>query len=323
MATNTIAQTFENVKTFPEKKARTQYLEGFSKDDYDPNNYDMSGQLRATLEDSILLGTNAQAFNLLAAVDAIDHIPGAGENFVPLNGFANFYGVSEEYLKSVLYRRKFIQKHYPLDIKRVYASGLTKDNGIPISPDVYLKVPGRDDLLRYRLSDAYGAPCVSLPRNKSFLIYSPRIVLATALFLLFTDKSGKNNTAKKVALAIKRSDYRVIPPEQEHTEEPIIPRGTLPLLDNGKIELTMDLLDYIIRKTSSVAIGSLLQSINIPEEKQVAEQPVKNKVEKPEGWDDILAKWKYGKLTTHKAAKMAGMSVNTFRDYATGKKTFD
>lgn len=323
MATKNIAQTFDNVKAFPKEKTRKQYLEGFSKSDYDPKHYDMSGQLRAALEDAILSGTNAQAFAILGAVDVIDHIPGSGENFVPLNGFANFYGVSEEYLKSVLYRRKFIQKHYPLDIRRVYASDLTKDEGIPILPDDYLKVPGRDDLLRYRLSDAYGAPCVSLPRNKSFLIYSPRIVLATALFLLFTDKSGKNNTAKKVALAVKRSDYRVAPQEQESTVSQLIPRDTLPLLENGKIELTMDLLDYIIRKTSSVAIGSLLQSINVPEGKQAAAQPVKNKVEKPEGWDDILAKWKYGKLTTHKAAKMAGMSVNTFRDYATGKKTFD
>lgn len=325
MATSTIAQTFDSVKTLSEKteQKKQQYLEGFSQADYDPTRYDMSGQLRSKLEEIIMAGTNAQAFSILSAVDVIDHIPGAGENFVPLNGFANFYGVSEEYLKGVLNRHKFLQKNYPDDVKRVYAADIVKDDGIPLVRDAYCKVPGRDDLSRYRLLDAYGAPCVSLPKKNSFFIYSPRVVLATALSLLYTDKSDENCTAKKVALAIKRSDYRVIPQEQEPSEEPHIPRNTLPLLGNGRIELTMDLLDYIIRKTSSEMISNLLQSFNVSGEKQTSAPSVINKVEKPKDWDDILAKWKYGKLTTHKAAKMTGMSVTSFQDYASGKKTFD
>lgn len=43
---------------------------------------------------------------------------------------------------------------------------------------------------------------------------------------------------------------------------------------------------------------------------------------KPDGWDDILIKWRYGKLSEDKAAKMVGMSATDFRDYATGKRTF-
>lgn len=316
MADTTIPQTVQLRKSFSNKK---QYLEGFSKADYDMSRYDMSGQLRCKLEKAILSGTNEQAFTILSAVDAIDHIPGAGEKFVPLNGFASYYGVSEEYLKGVLNRRRFLQKKYPNDVKRIYASDISGNEGIPLSRDNYMKVPGRDDLIRYRLSDAYGVPCVSLPKRNSFLIYSPKIVLATALHLLFTDKSGANNTAKKVALAVKRSDYRVVVPEPEESEDKTAPENVLAMSENGGIALSKELLDYIVRIAVRYTLDELADTV-VPTE---LHKPKALVMKKPDGWDGILAKWKYGKLTTHKAAEISGMSVNEFRDYATGKKTFD
>lgn len=323
MAKGSIAQTFGDVNTKNSTSVRGQYLIGFSMADYDQTRYDMSGQLRCEVEKVILSRTNEQAFSILGTVDVIDHIPGAGENFIPLNGFANYYGVSEEYLKGVLNRRRYLQKNYPEDIKRVYATDIIRNPGVPLLKDNYLKVPGRDDLLRCRLSDSYGPPCVSFPKNKSFLIYSPRIVLATALSLLYTDKSGENNTAKKVTLAIKRSDYRVVEEEPEEPDDGIIPYDGLTVNPNGGVTLSRELLDYIIRKTTSEAIGKLVKSIAEMEEPSTTLPPAQSKNEKPEGWDDIVAKWKYGKLTTHKAAKMVGLSVTGFKDYASGKKTFD
>lgn len=177
--------------------------------------------------------------------------------------------------------------------------------------DDYWKVSGRDDLVRYRLSDAYGPSCVSLPRRYTFLIYSPRIVLATALFLLFTDKSGENNTAKRIALAIKRSDYRVITESkpEDSVENITVPVDAIPVEKDGEIKLSRELVNDIVRIVTEVVLEHQTQNAQ--------------KQKKPDGWDDILAKWRYGKLTTHKAAKMANMSVTEFRDYATGKKTFD
>lgn len=315
MANSNIAQTFDSVKSFP-KKSRTkkQYLEGFSKEDYDLNSYGMSGQLRGKLEMAILSGTNAQAFSILSAVDVIDHIPGAGENFVPLNGFASFYGVTEEYLKGVLTRRGFIKKNHPDDIIRISSEDISGHPDIPLVKDDFWKVPGRDDLVRYRLSDAYGPPCVSLPRRYTFQIYSPRIVLATALSLLFTDKSGENNTVKRVALATKRSDYRVAVEEKESESAPenvSIPDDAIPLGKDGEIKLSRELLDYIMRTFAEIIL-----------ELQKQAQAVEKR-QKPAGWDDIQAKWKHGKLTTHKAAKAAGMTASEFCDYMNGKKTFD
>jgi len=109
-----------------------------------------------------------------------------------------------------------------------------------------------------------------------------------------------------VALAIKRSTYRVIAEKPEEPDTGVVPNDGLPMSPNGDVMLSRELLDYIVR----VAVKEALDSRG-------------NKVRKPDGWDDIVAKWKYGKLTTHKAAKMAGMSVSSFHDYATGKKTFD
>ncbi len=313
MAKANIAQAFDSVKTVSERNhcKNRQYLEGFSKADYDPNHYDMSGQLRSALKKAILSGTNEQAYTILCAVDVIDHIPGAGGNYIPLNGFASFYGVTEEYLKSVLTRRGFIQKNYPDDIFRVSSEDIAQESDIPLVKDDYWKVSGRDDLVRYRLSDAYGPSCVSLPRRYTFLIYSPRIVLATALFLLFTDKSGENNTAKRIALAIKRSDYRVITESkpEDSVENITVPVDAIPVEKDGEIKLSRELVNDIVRIVTEVVLEHQTQNAQ--------------KQKKPDGWDDILAKWRYGKLTTHKAAKMANMSVTEFRDYATGKKTFD
>lgn len=313
MANNNIAQAFDCVKAFPQKKPKknTQYLEGFSKEDYDQTCYAMSGQLRSKLEDAILSGTNAQAFSILSAVDVIDHIPAAGENFVPLNGFANFYGVTEEYLKGVLIRHGLIKKNHPNDIIRVSSEDISNHPDIPLVKDDFWKVPGRDDLVRYRLSDAYGPPCVSLPRRYTFLIYSPKIVLVTALSMLYTDKSGENNTAKKVALAVKRSEYRVITEDEAEgaTRDTGIPADAIPVGKNGEISLDIELLNHIIRTTTETILEYQAAAVK--------------KRRKPDGWDDIQTKWKHGKLTTHKAARAVGMTVAEFCDYANGNKTFD
>lgn len=257
MANNIITQTLPPRNTFPCKK---EYLEGFFRTDYDITDYSMSCQLRNKMVDAILAGTNEQAFSILCAVDNIDHIPGAGENFVPLNGFANFYGVSEEFLGGVLTRRKFLHKNYPEDIKRVHASDLLHTKAVPLVADNHWRVSGRNDLVRYRIAGYYGYPCVSFPKNdKSFLIYSPRIVLATALHLIDVDKSGDIDTAKKVALAVKRSDYRIIPNKPENPEA--TPEDNFPITSKGDVKLSRELLDYIIHTVTKDAINGLAETI--------------------------------------------------------------
>lgn len=258
MAINTITQTAPSCKSVSDKN---QYLKGFSRNDYNPEIYNMSAQLRDELEKAIMAGTNKQAFDILCSVETIDHIPGAGNNFVPLNGFAKFYGISEQYLTGVLARRRFILKLCPEDIKRMYRTAIFRNADIPLKPDGYLDTAGREDLIRYRLSDSYGPPCVSLPKRNSFAVYSPRMVLATALSLLQTDKSGENTTAKRVALAIKRSSYRII------KEKPSAPEGcgglddSLPVAANGDVVLSRELLTYIIRSTTKEALEGFVETI--------------------------------------------------------------
>lgn len=308
MATSTIPQTAPLRKGFSRED---QYIDGATWKDYDLNCCDISYTMRVALERAILSGTNEHAFEILSVVGAIDNIPGAGKNFVPLNGLDSFYGVTEEYLKGVLARRGFIQKNYPDDILRVSSWNILRDPDVPLDRDFAKRVPGRDDLIRYRLSNHFGTYCVSFPTSCTFLIYSPRIALVTALFLLRADKSGEDTMAKRVALAIKRSDYRVIAANKpaDDAEDAPIPADAVPIEDDGGVKLSRELIDEIVRIVTEVVLEQQAKVV----EKQV----------KPDNWDDILVKWKYGKLSTYKAARAVGMSADAFYDYARGKKTFD
>jgi len=222
----------------------------------------MCGEFRSAMVKAILYGTNEQAFTILNTVAAIDHIPGGGQNFVPLNGFANFYNVSEKYLRGVLTRRGFIQKNYPKDVKRVCTIDLFRQGAVPLSPDKYYVVPGRDDLLCYRLADCYGTPCVSLPKRNSYLIYSPRMVLATALSLLFTDKSGGDNNAKRVAAAIKRSSYRLMEPERPLDPEPVRNTGTDGVrMTDSEVIISREMFDHMITTTVKSAVDRTVDRI--------------------------------------------------------------
>lgn len=260
-----ITQSDDNCKYFTES-GRKQYLLGFARMDYDFRNYEMTTQLKNELVDRILNGTNDQAFTILNSANIIEHIPGTEENFIPFNAIQKFYGVSEDYLKGVLTRRGFCKKKHPHDIQRTSTMELLAKSKIPLERCLLPKCNTEpDDLCNYSLKGAYNEFCVSLPKSRSFQIYSSRIVLAMALILSYADKSAGDNNIKKVLSGIKQSLYRVNKdePHVAVSEVQATPIDVIPVNSNGEFTLSMDFFTHMLKATAKeVASAVVLEMQN-------------------------------------------------------------
>lgn len=70
-------------------------------------------------------------------------------------------------------------------------------------------------------------------------------------------------------------------------------------------------------------VSAALSEVRSDERKKDQPVPYGNrKLRRPQNWDEICEGWRSGKVSTSKAAEMAGMSRTSFCSYATGKKTF-
>lgn len=348
MAKKNIAQTFENVK---QEIAITSgvlfcegidYLIGMSSVDCNMNDHRVSGVLRSEMVRQIMTGSNELALAVLSSVGSIGFVPGIGENCIPLNEFADFYGVSEKYLSELLTRRKF-HGLYPKDVSRMYLSDILKDGAPIVSCCGNQKKSAA--LKTFHIAGSHGRLNVSLPQKRMFNLYSPRLVLTTALMMVYTDKSEVEGNIKKTLLALKRSPYRFIKKEDEKIERDdgvrITATGDIVLspevlthslknaVKDGMSEAVAMSVKLAVKEAVSEAMAEFRAS---SEKKKVpvtdyasAKKPGKfpSKLKKPDNWDSVLNAWRSGKLTVKQAAALAGMSVSSFRSYASGQKTFD
>ncbi len=163
----------------------------------------------------------------------------------------------------------------------------------------------------------------------------PRLVLAAALAMAYTDKSGLDSNIKKTLLALKRSPYRF---EKKTEVEPMNesdqhkPSDGIPVTDHGDLLLSPELFTHMIKTAVKEAVSEVLSKVQVvaavppvpaPAVSVAPKRRFSAKMKKPAEWEAILALWKSGDLSAADAAKMAGMSESSFRNYSSGKKTFD
>lgn len=348
MVENNIAQTFENVKQEILTTSGvlfchgTDYLIGMSGVDCNMNDHRVSGFLRGELVRQIMAGSNEQALAVLSAVGNIGFVPGIGENSIPLNEFADFYGVSEKYLSDLLTRRRF-HVLYPKDVSRMYLSDILKADA-PIVPCCGNQKKS-DDLKTFHIIGSHGKLNVSLPQKRMFNLYSPRLVLTTALMMVYTDKSEVEGNIKRTLLALKRSPYRFIKKEDGKKEMD----DGVHITTTGDIVLSPEVLTHSLKTAVKDGLSEVVaMSVKLAVKEAVSEVMAEfciptakkkeqvtghtsakkhgkfpSKLKKPNNWDNVINAWNSGKLTVKQAAGLAGMSVSSFRSYAGGHKTFD
>lgn len=239
--------------------AKTECFVGFASIDSDMRDHRMSGLLRSELIKRIMAGSNEQALSILCAVAPIGFVPGIGEVSIPMNEFADFYGVTEEYLRGVLTRGRLLRKNYPDDVAR-YTCDEVLAAGAQITPCCNQYDAG--EYIKYRLT-AYGSRnWVSLPRQYKFSMLSPRLVLATALLMCYTEKNSEESTIKGVSLAIKRSPYR-INKKEDAVEQPVEPQKEfegIPFSEDGRLMISPELFAQMIRSAVKEAVSETLST---------------------------------------------------------------
>lgn len=148
---------------------------------FNPNTKDYHSFLAAM----ILNGSNARANEVLNSVGGIRSVPKIRYHHADFAGFssisdvADFYGVDWKYLSYVFRDCGIIAKNAPNDVKHVRGDSIILDEG-------YIGRP----------ANAYGVS-----------VYSPRVVLATAVLLDVRKFPFRNHNAVHVYHAIRASKY--------------------------------------------------------------------------------------------------------------------
>lgn len=254
-----VTQTKSSYKPFD---ANSEVFSG-GRVDSSPNDYRISGVLRGVLFEQIMSGSNELALATLSSIDEIRFVPGIGPNSIPLNEFAAFYGVSEKYLNSLLVRRKLIRNAYPNDISRVYPSDIRSAKA-PLEWDRPIGQSDSGDLFKYCVNGSCGQMTVSLPRRNAFSLYSLRLVLATTLFMVYTDKSDEDVNIKKTLIALKRSPYRFM---ERRVEEPVKepekskPSSGIPVTSDGSLVLSPEIFTSMIKTAVKEAVSEVMSAI--------------------------------------------------------------
>lgn len=263
---NNISQNAKERKTPVTDKLG--YIE-YAKADSDFNRCYISGEARAKVLKQIMTGSNEQALSVLKTVDNIGYVPGVGEACIPINEFAEFYNVTIPYLKGVLQRCGYNLKDYPHDIKMT-----TLKRTMIRAKENLVEVPfeeGDDEYyVKFKLRSQYVPYWVSLRQRGQFAMYTPRIVLATALLMLYTDKSACWGNIKKTILAIKRGPYRFendpmadlpVPgeddePNSEVFKEQFMENGVT-ISTNGDVTMRFELMMEMMKRTFREVVQEL------------------------------------------------------------------
>ncbi len=135
------------------------------------------------------------------------------------------------------------------------AFGMCARLDIPLRENPACDVPGRADLRRYCLTEPFGTPCVSFPKEKPFLIYSPRVTLAVAVLM----PEGKSATVKEAVMAAKNSGY-------EAGSTPILPEPRwrkrskmVKLTQSGDLVLPPETLRYLVQSAAKDVLTEFLR----------------------------------------------------------------
>lgn len=302
------------------------------------------GRGRDMVSAEILEGTNEKAADILRSCNCYALIPGT--MFAPLDKFAEFYGVTEQYIKSVLRRRGIIQRNTPGDVIRMSGSAFLAENGLA---DKFCN--HYSGVYQYRNDNhtrAYSFSCV-----KSGNFYSARVVLAFATLMFQArningDRVGKSvykilmNSSYADAARFKKAEIR----ERENLEMEANMavnnqnENNAILNQEGNLVLTPEFFAALIKTAVREAVSECMKEFvpksqcimtEVSEPSEDKKPPVQHirhrsgwpkKLVKPKNWEQIVSDQKAGRITRAAAAKMSNMSVTSYDNYSKGVKQF-
>ena len=223
---------------------------------------------------AILLGSDREALNILACAGNPRVIPAT--YYTSIIEMARYYGVTEDYLRSVLSRWGITAKKMPEYVIHNDIYGFLKDSGISKRVDVYR---GRDNYntLYDKETRRYCADVIDTSRSQSF--YSARAFLALSALMYQGRVVASDNQASKVFSVLKKSSYardaeelfKQRPPEDpcprresRSAEQEVVltesPETTEVKISEVTLNATPELLHSIISKSVSEIMASIVET---------------------------------------------------------------
>lgn len=304
------------------------------------------GRMRDQIAAEVLSGSNDKALDILRTCGCNIFIPGT--IFTTMSEFAKFYGVTTQYVFTVLNRWGITAKKTPNDCTRGDFRYFAYHNG------VLERFSLNSRYQEYILCDKLSHRQMTFQHSKNGNFYSARVVLAFAAMMYYGKNIHPDAVGNKVFETLRSSTYfdaaqtevakqteirqkqlaATVLDNQPDTEVP--QEDGAVINDDGKVVMTPEFFAGIIKTAIHEAIAEVSKTI-VPAVPAVAAPPVPPdakprvkynsngrpvKLVKPDNWDMVLAKYEKGGLTKKDAASEAGMSVSSFDNYRKGQRQF-
>ena len=303
-----LTQTNVLFKGFSEGSQKTL---DFTKVDADVQDFHMSPILRSALVEQILSRPNEEAVEVLSSVGELRRVPIKGNCCITRHEVARFYGVSEDYIASLMNRLGYTSAKKREDIRKTDRFHVL--SGTPGVEECSVQTEMGYVQYRSKSSPPDKVEFVMPERSSQFLLFSPRIVLALALGMTYTEKTQFPGPIKRTLLAIKASNYRVS--KKNYPEIPGLPAGfSIPVTPDGNLVLSPELFISLIHETVKETISAMggVSELEVAHNDDGDDQLFKRMSAHPD-WNRINKLYEQHKISGDEAAKLLGFGVNNFR----------
>lgn len=348
MAVSNIAQMFADVKPVDGAK-------------YTGASVALSPELidreKSCLEDKVLgaaifrgnLSTAREIMNLVGGAVFIPH-----SDYTTLELIAEFYGVKAEYVRNLFVRHGIVYQKMPADVVRIPAYEVSA--ALREFDDVCLRTEGPlTEARRYSVSQRpfCGKVAAFIPRKGTPCFYSARVFLAAASLMFYGSVVPKDSKASEIMSILRRSNYYIqakgiaeankLQNTEKRREKETPEKAAenqqgsegVKITTNGEFVIQPEVFVQVIKVAVKEAVSNAMSDfisefpsvsprVSTPRASgsRIGKSPT-NKLKKSANWDAVMGDWISGKITMKQAAKDAGPSVPSFRNYIGGKATFD
>lgn len=349
MAKDNIAQMFRNVKNEKSIHAKLSELSGELSEEL--LRRERSANADMILAPIIFHATVREARELTDLIGWDVFLPHT--DYTTLERIADFYGVEAAYIKNLFVRYGIVYTKMPDDVVRVsgecVAAALGRYDDVCVRVDMDSRQLHKQ-ILVFKKSSC-GKAVATIPKKGISCFYSARVFLATASLMSFGQSVPKDSQASKVVEILRRSVFysgaKEVAARNEADLKKELSNSTqkdgsdlgkvqsepsgVKIAPDGELVVAPEVFVQIIKVSVREAVASSLPSIldelrvdrAVYGRRPSDAKKFPSKLKKPGNWDDVLASWEDGRLTTKQAANATRMSESSFRNYARGRKTFD
>lgn len=290
------------------------------------------GDMRSALAARIIEAGNEKAAEFMREFGCNILIPGT--TFVALGSASEYLGVAEDYIRGVAQRKDIWNTKLPGEVVRTSAENFirnyTSDRNFIVKPVKYSRTRV------YYLRECDENLLFSAHPVDHF--FSARAFLATAALMAnprsatswyrnrVYDFQGKL-VRKYAESTCQNADCK----EEKEIENMNNSSNVASLRSNGNIELSPDFFAAVIKTAVKEAVSECMREFVPKTECPIAQElhteprqhPVRiGNFRKPQRWERISAMYEAGDISVYEAAKMCGMSYETFRRYHEGFMQF-